>query len=783
MNPIDNDLWIAIHNKDLETANKLLEQGANLESKDTKGKTILRCYGTDIHYKNVNEWMINKGADINSRDDYGDGIIHDVIRNSDLKSFDWLMSQNIDVNLTNDQGSTPLLAACAINKMEFFDDLLLKGANPNIASKWGNTPLFTAAGRGQYEMVAKLLEHGADPSFIDKDGKTVIHEARPVEFRMGVEDDFKSNIYKIINLLLDKHVEVIDLNKKTNFNTSILVNAVNNEELMLKMIEAGTNPNVRFDSYLGLTPLHIACKSGNLPLIDSILNNGFDFSVKDDEGRTAPALILSFMLTTIKETKQKANEVINNIQQQMMSAMEDPDLSDDEKDEIKKEVEETVKSIEEEIKESIQAEKDKMLTILDMFIQHGLDVNELYDEKQGLHFMHLPVLANDIEMAEKLLDLGFPIDPPMALHKKVSEYNHKTDSDIKTFLEEIDRIVPSPLLFSVNKLNADFVDFFIKNGADINAKDFYGNNALYQAIQTEEDIKILRASQFMRKQATQMTAQQRMESSETYSKQMKEISSELMTKRIAVLDKLVDNGVQINNENDDGATVLMLAAKGNALDFVGIMAKRYNADILYKNENEDTALSVALTSGNSLLFRELVEVVRQQGRFEETNDVLTQAILTSPDDYNARHKFLKSLASVGNDPLWLNNKEGAIPLIAAIENNEHDVVKVLIEAGADVKIKDENGNTPLIYAVINKDKQSVLLLRSAGADVNEANNKGVSPISLSRSSDYAEVRIAMNAFDPNILDNRTLSFGLDASLSQEDVWDHIPTRKGSKLSM
>lgn len=783
MNPIDNDLWNAIHSKDLETASKLLDQGADLESRDTKGKTILRCYGTDIHYKNVNEWLISKGADINSRDDYGDGIIHDVIRNSDLKSFDWLMTQNVDVNLTNDQGSTPLLAACAVNKIEFFDDLLSKGADPNIASKWGNTPLFTATGRGQYEMVKKLLEHGADPSFIDKDGKTVIHEARPIQFSMGVEDDFKPNIYKIINLLLDNYGEVIDLNKKTDFNTSILINAVDNEPLMLKMIEAGTNPNVRFDSHSGLTPLHVACNSGNIPLIESILANGFDFSVKDDAGRTAPALILSFMLTKIKDTKQKANDVKKGVQEQMMAALQDPGLSDQEKDEVKQDIETVMQSIDEEIKESIQAEKDNMLTILNMFIKHGLDVNALYDEKQGLHFMHLPVLANDIEMAEKLLDLGFPVDPPMAKHKKVSEYNHKTDSDIKTFLEEIDNIVPSPLLFSVNKLNAEFVDFFIKNGADINAKDFYGNNALYQAIQTEEDIKILRASQFMKKQATQMTAQQRMESSETYSEQMKEISSELMTKRIAVLDKLIDNGVQINNENDDGATVLMLAAKANALDFAGIMAKRYNADILYKNENEDTALSVALTSGNSLLFRELVEIVREQGRFEETNDVLTQAILTAPDDFNARHKFLKSLASVGNDPLWLNNKEGAIPLIAAIESNEHDVVKVLIEAGANVKIKDDNGNTPLIYAVINKDKQSVLLLRSAGADVNEANNKGVSPISLSRSSDYADVRIAMNAFDPNILENRTLSFGLDASLSQENVWDHIPTRKGSKLSM
>lgn len=783
MNQLDSDLWDAIHKKDLNAAQNLLDQGADLESKDVKGRSMLRCYGTDSSYEKANEWLMSKGADINSKDNYGDTALHEVIKVADMKTFDWLMSQNIDVNVMNDQGSTPLIAACAVNKLEIIEELLEKGADPNKVSKWGNSPLFTATGRGQFEMVKILLEHGADPGFIDKDGKNVIHEARPIEFSMGVEKDFKSQIYAIINLLLDEHVDKIDLNKKTKFGTSILSNAVDNETLMYKMIEKGTSSNVQFDTHGGMTPLHIACLKGNFPLIELILNNGFDFSVKDNAGSTATIYLVDYIMRSLLENKNKIKELLEPIENEISQAMADPSVSDEEKEEMKNDFENFKNDLEEQQKESVKEIKENFLVILQKFIDNGLDQNALYDEKKGLHIMHLPVLVNDSELAQKLLDMGFPIDPPSAIHKKMSEYNHKVDSDINTFKEEINKIMPSPLILAVKKLNADFVDFFIQKGANVNAVDFTGNNALLYLTSTDEDKKIDMAINVMHNQAKGMSNQDARVYFKQIEKQTQELKKEVLNKKISVLDKLIDSGIRINHENENEATALMIAANRNLTDLVGLLAIRYNADLLYKNENEDTALSVALTSGNSLLFREMVEIIREQGRFEETKDVVTQSILTAPEEFNEKTKFLKSLASVGNDPLWINNTDGAIPLIAAIENDDHDIVKVLIESGANVNIKDENGNTPLIYAVFNKDKQSVLLLRSAGADVNEKNDKGISPIALSRSSDYAEVRTAMNTVSPNILEDRSLSFGMDPLLSIEDFWENIPTRSKSKLSM
>ena len=779
MNQLDSELWDAIHKKDLKSAQNLLDQGADIENKDVKGRTILRCYATDSSYQKANEWLISKGADLNSQDNYGDTALHEVIKVADIKSFDWLMNQNVDVNIMNDQGSTPLIAACAVGKLEIVEDLLEKGADANKVSKWGNSPLFTAAGRAEFQMVELLLKHGADAGFIDKDGKTVLHEARP----LGADKEFVQNIYKIINLILDEHADKIDLNKKTKFGTSILSNAINNEQLMYKMIEKGASSNVQFDANQGLTPLHMACLSGNIPLIELILNNGFDFSVKDDRGTTAPLLLITYMMNSIAEKKEAMKEMIENVRAQITESLADPSVSDEEKEEMKNSFSDMQEDLEESRKESEQEFKNNGVAILEKFISYGLDTNELYDEKRGMHIMHFPVILNDLELAEKLLDLGFPVNPPSAIHKKMSEYNHKVDSDIKTFKDEIANIIPSPLLFSISKLNSEFVDFFIKNGANVNAVDFSGNNALLKIANTEEDAKINTATKVMAKQTNGMTHEQAQSMYKNIEMQTKELRQEVLNKKVVILDRLIDSGLRINHENENEATALMMAAKYNYTDLIGLLALRYNADLLYKNENEDTALSVALISGNSLLFREMVEVVRNQGRFDETKDVVTQAILTSPEEFNEKTKFLKSLASVGNDPTWINNTKGAIPLIAAIENGDHDTVKVLIESGANVSIKDENGNTPLIYAVVNKDKQSVLLLRSAGADVNEKNDKSISPIALSRSSDYAEVRIAMNTVSPNILEDRSLSFGMDPSLSVEDFWENIPLRNKSKLAM
>jgi ankyrin repeat protein len=63
-----------------------------------------------------------------------------------------------------------------------------------------------------------------------------------------------------------------------------------------------------------------------------------------------------------------------------------------------------------------------------------------------------------------------------------------------------------------------------------------------------------------------------------------------------------------------------------------------------------------------------------------------------------------------------------------------DVVKYLVEKGADVKAANNYGNTPLHLAADNCNLDIVKYLLEKGADVKAANKVGNTPLHLARAS-------------------------------------------------
>jgi ankyrin repeat protein len=75
--------------------------------------------------------------------------------------------------------------------------------------------------------------------------------------------------------------------------------------------------------------------------------------------------------------------------------------------------------------------------------------------------------------------------------------------------------------------------------------------------------------------------------------------------------------------------------------------------------------------------------------------------------------------------------EGLTPLHAAASRDSVEVVRILLDAGAEVDARSNTGDTPLYNAVRNTTPAAVSimrLLRERGADPTIANEKGATPL-------------------------------------------------------
>jgi ankyrin repeat protein len=155
-------LHAASYGGHLEVARLLLENGANFNLEDDRGKTpLVAAYGgndnleamrlllkhgatTDILYNNL--WLI----------------LHEASYYGHVGVMELLLQHNADVNARSKYKWTPLIWASAGGRVEVVQLLLERGADINAQSESDGTSLSRASSNGHLDVVRVLLEHGAD---------------------------------------------------------------------------------------------------------------------------------------------------------------------------------------------------------------------------------------------------------------------------------------------------------------------------------------------------------------------------------------------------------------------------------------------------------------------------------------------------------------------------------------------------------------------------------------------------------------------------------------------
>jgi len=176
-----------------------------------------------------------------------------------------------------------------------------------------------------------------------------------------------------------------------------------------------------------------------------------------------------------------------------------------------------------------------------------------------------------------------------------------------------------------------------------------------------------------------------------------DLNAAVLSSNLAVIKLLIDAGVDVNQVDWRGEAPIHLACGINTPVKIGIISEllQNGADINKLSDRGETPLGIAIQCWDARLIKFLITNKADVNKqcLQGTPLVLTLTKYFHPNDY-------RKLAE------------------------RYEVIKFLVEHGADVNIPRPDGTTPLILSCINKFYKITKLLLEHGAEINATNKRG-----------------------------------------------------------
>jgi ankyrin repeat protein len=223
---------------------------------------------------------------------------------------------------------------------------------------------------------------------------------------------------------------------------------------------------------------------------------------------------------------------------------------------------------------------------------------------------------------------------------------------------------------------------------------------------------------------------------------------------IKLAGKLLENGVNVNALNKMGMTPLMLAANRH-LNIAQLLIEK-GANVNAKYATGRTSLHLAVFSLNADIVSLLVSSgANVNAEYEDGETVLMEAASSSSSEIV--ELLLKNGAEVN-----ASDDAGNTALINAAEGyseeespGDTEVVKILLEFGADGAHKTLDGWTALHGAARHNNIEMIEMLVANGVDINAATVEGITPLMCVGKTDTAKCLLSYKA-NPYLKDAKGL---------------------------
>lgn len=199
--------------------------------------------------------------------------------------------------------------------------------------------------------------------------------------------------------------------------------------------------------------------------------------------------------------------------------------------------------------------------------------------------------------------------------------------------------------------------------------------------------------------------------------------------------KFISEGADVNAKDGAGDAPLHKAIWNKNFEIARYLVEK-GADVNAKGKNGQTPLSVAAYIGQW----KMTYIPEEARRREPT----TQEAITGPlwTPYEGQFEIIKFLVEAGAN-LNVQVEEGLTPLIVATGKGYFQIVEYFVSKGANVNLKNNAGISPLHFASAKGHIQIVKLLLAKGAEVNaklvREDGKGQTPLMFAAASGFDEI--------------------------------------------